>query len=389
MKSYTPKLNSDFFLDPGNNKQSDISNDELSGAHSYLINKKFRSLLRDLDSMTFVPLSSDGLKRTFHRHGVNIRYLGDLVGRTALPHVSMFMISEMVARCSSKVLAKFTSHFALETGFAQPNIDLRGLSREEIDQTKNNLMTEFDFDLRGMTVHFLNLTISNTIEANKYWDKYIVPQCEYDFGYLLPLIEKKEAATEPLGINLNYKKSDIPVGMLCSACFHHFNVKMRDRMYTNHPEENSFTAEDLLDFKVAGRSFWFGSIKIFEILESHHQLLADGQSSLALQLVKIKTELHEMLENQYETFGARIDLIDAHLKLGDYDTSLVECRAAVNKAGPFSLESCRLLLIQLKIWILKQNRAKIEDTFRLASALVVYNLGEHHPLHATLRSFMA
>ena len=76
IKSYGPKLNPDFFLDPGNSKQNDLSNDELSGAHNHLITKKFRSLLRDLDSFDYVPLSSDNIKQIFHHHGVNIRYMG-------------------------------------------------------------------------------------------------------------------------------------------------------------------------------------------------------------------------------------------------------------------------------------------------------------------------
>lgn len=53
-----------------------MSNDELSSAHNYLVSKRFKSLIRDLDSFDYVPLCSEGLKNLFHYHGVNTRYLG-------------------------------------------------------------------------------------------------------------------------------------------------------------------------------------------------------------------------------------------------------------------------------------------------------------------------
>lgn len=382
------KLNPDFSLDPGNTKQSDISNDEISGAHKYLVTRKIKSLLANLDSFDFVPLSSEGLKKIFHEHGVNMRYLGDLVEKTSLPHVSIFMVCEMIARSSTKCYDKFISHFTLQTGLSeyQPEEDVDDV---DLIGIRKNYQAEFEDDLLAITLQFLNLTISNTPDAEKYWDKYIVPQCELDFGYLLPSFEKKQDAVESSSMSLNFKKSEIPIGMFCSTCFYHFNVKMKDRMYSNKPGESTFVKADILGFNLRCQAFSFSSLKIFQLLQIHPYQMEEDQKDLCLQMLRMRVDLFEMIGNSSEAFEAKVILTDALLKFEDFEGALAESKSALNLVGPFAPEACRLLLIQLKLWIIKQNRSKIEETFRLASGLVVYNLGEFHPLHATLRSLMA
>lgn len=303
--------------------------------------------------------------------------------------MSAFLICEMVARCSCKIFDKFLSHFIIDTGRAAP-LEVRGeRTEEESNRLRKSYQNQLEEDLKEIAIQFLNLTVSNSLDSNKYWDKYIVPQCYYDFGYSLPLVEKKEGVSEPEGIAANFGKNGIPIGILCAACFHHFNLKMSARMYTNSPGETVFFGEDIEGFLMSSGNFSFQSLRILKLMDNQHQLLSEETAGTALGLIKIKVDLYEMLGNQGEAKNALIEYSESLLQVGDLDGCLAECKSAYNQVGPFKPESIRLLLIMLKLWIRKQNTAKIEETFKLASSLCTYNLGEHHPIHNTLRSMVA
>ncbi len=47
-------------------------------------------LVQKLDRMEFLPLDSENLSKLFHEAGVNIRYMGEVAKRTALPHIKEF-----------------------------------------------------------------------------------------------------------------------------------------------------------------------------------------------------------------------------------------------------------------------------------------------------------
>lgn len=84
----------------GGNK--DIS--DLSEASKLLKTTVIKTLVEQLDDMTFLPIDSESLGQLMHQHGVNMRYLSYMAALSQIPHVREICVTEMLARTFKNIL---------------------------------------------------------------------------------------------------------------------------------------------------------------------------------------------------------------------------------------------------------------------------------------------
>ena len=55
----------------------------------------------------------------------------------------------------------------------------------------------------------------------------------------------------------------------------------------------------------------------------------------------------------------------------------------------YSPQTIKFLSLSLKAYIQTQDQPKINETYRRAVDLILYNFGTYHPLHSNFSSFLA
>lgn len=298
-----------------------------------------------------------------------------MIEKTKLPHISQFLLCEIIARSSSKIFSKFTTHLIIETGRLQPRLDLVDYGEHEFRQKRLKLMEEFEEDLSGIALKIINLTVSLTAEAMDFWNRMIRPQVCYEYGYV---------------IQESFKKDEIPMGMLCAACFYHFGMSMADNTYIQRKDRETFHLMDFEGFTMKTQGYSLKKHKIYSLADSYSRMNVNDHGSNALRVLTLKTELADWLGKESELTACIIDQADIQLQVKDYDGCSQTCNRAFKKLGSKNPDSCRVLLIMLKLAIQKKSTlSSVEDLFSMVSSLIFYNFGEYHPLHSTVRTLMA
>lgn len=254
-------------------------------------------------------------------------------------------------------------------------MDVSEYNEEEFISKRLELIEEFEDDLMSIAMKIINLTIGMTKEAFDFWNRMIRPQVCYEFGYIIP---------ETLD------KDDIPIGLLCNTCFYHFGLEMADKTYSQSKNKDTFILSDFAGFNLRSDCFSLRKHKVYEVANSYNRLYKAGQGNASLRALALKSELAEWMGKQYEQRVCTIDQADIQLHMKDYDGCTVTCRNAFRNFGSKSTDSCKILLIMLRLSIAKKSLlSSIEDIFQMASSLIFYNFGAYHPLHCTVRSLMA
>lgn len=66
--------------------------------------------------MEFLVIESHNLSKTFHQHGVNMRYLGKVAAITTMPSIKSLCVWEMIARSLKRMFNFELSNFVMKAG---------------------------------------------------------------------------------------------------------------------------------------------------------------------------------------------------------------------------------------------------------------------------------
>ena len=85
-------------------KDKKLDEEELVKVSKFLKEDMMQELVRLLDSLVIIPLSSVQLRKIFHSSGINMRFLGVVASETSLLHVKEICVVEMIARTLKKMI---------------------------------------------------------------------------------------------------------------------------------------------------------------------------------------------------------------------------------------------------------------------------------------------
>eukprot|EP01100_Stratorugosa_tubuloviscum_P002729 TRINITY_DN1648_c0_g1_i1.p1 TRINITY_DN1648_c0_g1~~TRINITY_DN1648_c0_g1_i1.p1 ORF type:complete len:984 (-),score=453.01 TRINITY_DN1648_c0_g1_i1:328-3279(-) len=151
---------------------------EIKAATFNLIGKLIPQLAIELDSLTEEKLNAISLPETFHRAGVNMRYLKQVIYNSKKKFIKQLLLIEMITRA------------------------LKTITRAELRDNKKRCNKESTYQNR--IVHQLNLYFSNTNESNEFWDTILLKEIDRKF----PLISiEKNLDYKPISLNTSFTSS--------------------------------------------------------------------------------------------------------------------------------------------------------------------------------------
>jgi len=374
IKEYDKKLNPDSLIDGGGSKQIEATDYELSEANKELTTKSLNLLITSLDSMEFLPMDSPGIARVFHEFGVNLRYLGKVVERSRLPHIREFLIAEVIARSVRKILDKSMTHTIYRAGkitdVFKPDI-YSGTSPEVI---RENFQADFDRSLKQIVVRVLNLTMGSSSESKKYWNAMVKPQVYLDYSFIFPK---------------NFIFEDLPAGALAHACAYHFGIVLRDRIYNVGKTAEPFNIDDILSFKIRPKCYGYRKHKVRNLIGMYEINRDLKDFDMATRLLELKLVVEDNLFREQEYLDNLAEIADICLLKEEASKAVEICNRALKRVSSNSPTAIKFLCVQLKAYIKLLNGPKIQEIYKEAVSLIVYNFGSYHPLHSNFNSFLA
>ena len=79
---------------------------EVAIAGTALKTQVIPNFVKQLDMLELIPIDSATLTKTFHSHGINMRFLGYVCQKTKLPHIKEICLLEMIGRAAKKIFRK-------------------------------------------------------------------------------------------------------------------------------------------------------------------------------------------------------------------------------------------------------------------------------------------
>lgn len=321
LRSYPKKLNPDTMQENQAGKQLDQNDFELTEANKELTTRCVQELVNGLDSMEFLPMDSPGLARVFHQFGVNIRYLGVVAENTRLPHIREFLIAEIIARSTRKLLDKQITYMIYILGEKNKQPNNTGFLGPDLEIKKQLFIQEFNGDLKGVVLKILNLTLSKSEESSRFWESMVKPQVYADYRYVFPKA---------------WSFDDLPGGCLVHACMYHFNIHLRDKIYDIGTERDTFEEDDLIEFNLKTISLGFNKHRIRNLIGHYESHKKSGEFGYAVKMLKIKLAVEEYLMRDQDFLDTMAELAEVHLNRGDFQAAIDTCSQAMKKLSTHS-----------------------------------------------------
>lgn len=321
LKNYPKKLNPDTMQDNQTNKQLDQNDFELTEANKVLTSRCLQDLVNGLDSMEFLPMDSPGLARVFHQFGVNMRYLGVVTENTRLPHIREFLIAEIIARSTRKLLDKEIVYMTYKIGERNEHASFKGVHQSEIEYKKIAYINDFNQDLKGMVLKILNLTLTKSDQSYKYWEFMVKPQVFSDYRYTFPK---------------NWSFDDLPGGCLIHACMYHFNIHLRDRIYEIGADKDAFLLDDIIDFNNRTICLGFNGHRVRNLISHYEEHKATKEFRSAVRLLQIKLAVEEHLMCQQVYLDTLAELAEVYLLMGEYNKAIETCSQTMKRLNTHS-----------------------------------------------------
>jgi len=190
--NYEKELNPDTFTSGKTTNVGHYGYDEgeIIDANKFMKNNYIKNLICRLDKMDTMPLSSEAISDAFHENGVNLRYLGYITEYTKLPHIQDMCLVEMIARSSKKIVGKQIIDLIQNAGEMSIKIDEYQLSK--LQEQKEELIKDFDTELKVCIATFLNYLFGNSEAAKEFRRGKLTSQIKRDFNYKIEKVNKIE-----------------------------------------------------------------------------------------------------------------------------------------------------------------------------------------------------
>lgn len=191
---------------------------------------KVDGILDEWQALDAVVMSSKEVEDLFHRHGVNIRYLGEVYDKASVPLVRKICMSEIASR-SAKVVFRASVQETIRTYPASISIQQNIRDKDaEILECNNRLISNL--------VDFLNSTVSETESSENTW-KSINKQAEYHF-------------------NVSASKLELAQKYFIQALVYHLNIALdwsRFTHYSNLAAPKLFNKDMIIGFNLRTKNY--------------------------------------------------------------------------------------------------------------------------------------
>lgn len=298
--------------------------------------------------------------------------------QTKLPHVKMFLITEIIAKSIKKIYEYSMTQLIWSAGQVEDSTNQNFASETEFEAYRRELMADFEEAPRKLTVEVLNWALEDTQAGNMFWENYVKPQCQISYNFKF----------KP-----NFSRQQIPRGMLINALKFHLNVTLVDRPYDETlslaDAGHYFSRTDVLEFEFRTRHYSYKKHVVRAYCNNYIQYRENRNLMQASRLLEIEMKICEALANHHRLRTLGVELADLHYQMNELDKAVLLCRKGITKYGSYSPTNLKYLFVLFKVWIAMHKQKQIESTFNLTRGMLSYMFSDDHPLHSTLCSFLA
>ena len=187
IQSYRESLSSDVFLNAMNDEEGEEM-DLLAIQASEDILKKIENMIDDIGEMKEnPPISSKNLQETFHKYGVNMRFLGEFARKSKgkLIFLEKMAIRDMVARTLKEIFRVRTSEI-IDNWFK--NGKSEEVSQVSLDNSESGFEGKgFERNLAEEVVDMMNLVFGRGRENELFWKELIRKKLRKKFDYFMQI----------------------------------------------------------------------------------------------------------------------------------------------------------------------------------------------------------
>ncbi|OMJ73494.1 hypothetical protein SteCoe_27794 [Stentor coeruleus] len=396
--------------------------------------EKISEIIELLDSLTIMPIDSRSLTQALHANGINCRYLGLIVNRTALPHIKDLCLVEIVGRTCKRLLFQqladlmlenteseenplentrktnedyasikvIEGNYYIESEHEPPLVINSDLNLQSEDYRINSFLTRFKKQLRWPTykelkekiktiqsprqnlnmegslkeciVDYLNLVFGIGEESDIFWQEILIPKAAANFSINPDHIDKSH-------INLH--------ALLHSVCFH-CSLQLgfsKDTMLGKI--ENPFSLQSLERIKEKTKVVAMKSIES-KIIMAKVQGLEGREAGYESSMMSL--EINKALNPDPEFLGDTLILADIGemlVELKDFDAAIKYAKDALLQIHPLHAEGVKSWCILIRALMSNNMQDEALQCFDHALTALEYHWGPYHPLHCTLYSILA
>lgn len=395
---------------------------------------KVNEIVELLDSLTIMPIDSKSLTQALHANGINCRYLGLIVHRTALPHIKDLCTVEILARTCKRLLFQHLADLMTENNEEDAPDNLKVSYEHENTKSIKNIegnyyaddfddlddfsITEFNVQnpqyrksvfksrynkqlrypsykilknklkevtsprqnlsmegsLKECIVDYINLVFGAGEESDYFWEKILTQKASQNFHITAEKIEKTQINLHALLHAINYH---------CGIQLAFSKETMLGKIL------NPFTLQSLERIKEKTKTLAMKGIES-RVINARLQQLGIDQDGLETSLVCL--EINKALNNDPEYLGDPAllsDIGEIMLEKHNIEGAIKYAKDALFQTHPLHAEGVKSWCILIRAMMENSMQDEALQCFDHALTALEYHWGPYHPLHCTLYSILA
>lgn len=419
LEQYQERLNPDCFI----SKHPSVDSDNRAAikASQYLQSRQLDLLAADLDSLESFVTDSKSLQQAFHTHGVSMRYMGQVAGKSKLTHIKQMISIDCLARSCKVLLFQLLSEFTLEYSklvddgdmsartmsyVPSPLVgeDLQRPARQSIHtvftpsikkRIHRKTTTSIGFDdpenlfeeivafntftlesyMAQKISEFLNLVFARKSQSEYFWKQAILTTAASKFAISGEYLRKSS-------VNLN--------ALLFAVCFH-CNLKIDFKTDLDLSKEDPFTRDMVKVVEAKCKFYEMAQVECRALAGRMLECVEKQKFALALQACELKLRICAALdrENEYGDPETLTELGEILTETNELDTAIKKAKESLLQMHPFSICSIRNWCVLVKAFLKKNLQIEAIDCFKAALEALEFHYHSFHPLHIKLHQFIS